>query len=38
MKIKTKLRLGFGFLFVVVIFFGAISLYCMNQISISSKA
>jgi NtrC-family two-component system sensor histidine kinase KinB len=37
MKIKTKLRLGFGFLFVVVIFFGAISLYCMNQISISSK-
>jgi NtrC-family two-component system sensor histidine kinase KinB len=37
MKIKTKLRLGFGFLFVVVIFFGAISLYYINQISISSK-
>jgi NtrC-family two-component system sensor histidine kinase KinB len=37
MKIKTKLRLGFGFLFVVVIFFGAISLYYMNKISISSK-
>ncbi|MET1056106.1 MAG: ATP-binding protein [Pedobacter sp.] len=37
MKIKTKLRLGFGFLFVVVIFFGAISLYCMNEISVSSK-
>lgn len=37
MKIKTKLRLGFGFLFVVVIFFGSISLYYMNKISISSK-
>lgn len=37
MKIKNKLRLGFGFLFVVVIFFGAISLYYMNQISLSSK-
>lgn len=37
MKIKTKLRLGFGFLFVVVICFGAISLYYMNNISISSK-
>ncbi|WP_316812207.1 ATP-binding protein [Pedobacter heparinus] len=37
MKIKTKLRLGFGFLFVVVIFFGAISLYYMNKISVSSK-
>ncbi|MCX2453550.1 ATP-binding protein [Pedobacter sp. PLR] len=37
MKIKTKLRLGFGFLFVVVIFFGAISLFYMNQISLSSK-
>lgn len=37
MKIKTKLRLGFGFLFVVVIFFGAISLYYMNQISQSAK-
>jgi NtrC-family two-component system sensor histidine kinase KinB len=37
MKIKTKLRLGFGFLFVVVIFFGAISLYYMNRISVSSR-
>lgn len=37
MKIKTKLRLGFGFLFVVVIFFGAISLYYINDISKSSK-
>ncbi|WP_316820900.1 ATP-binding protein [Pedobacter gandavensis] len=37
MKIKTKLRLGFGFLFVVVIFFGAVSLFYMDQISLSSK-
>jgi NtrC-family two-component system sensor histidine kinase KinB len=37
MKIKTKLLLGFGFLFVVVIFFGGISLYYMNKISVSSK-
>ncbi|TDQ08196.1 HAMP domain-containing sensor histidine kinase [Pedobacter metabolipauper] len=37
MKIKTKLRLGFGFLFVVVIFFGAICLSYMNDISLSSK-
>lgn len=37
MKIKTKLRFGFGFLFVVVIFFGAISLFYMNEISVSSK-
>jgi signal transduction histidine kinase len=37
MKIKTKLRLGFGFLFTVVIFFGAISLHYMNKISKSSK-
>jgi len=37
MKIKTKLRLGFGFLFVVVLLFGFISLYYMNQISVSAK-
>lgn len=37
MKIKTKLRLGFGFLFVVVLFFGAISLYSLNKISKSAK-
>jgi len=37
MKIKTKLRLGFGFLFVVVIFFGAVSLHYMDKISVSSK-
>lgn len=37
MKIKTKLRLGFGFLFVVIIFFGSVSLYYMSKISASSK-
>lgn len=37
MKIKTKLRLGFGFLFLVVMFFGSMSLYYMNKISVSSK-
>ncbi|SMC85798.1 HAMP domain-containing sensor histidine kinase [Pedobacter africanus] len=37
MKIKTKLRLGFGFLFVVILFFGGISLYYMNEISKRSK-
>jgi len=37
MKIKTKLRLGFGFLFVVVLLFGSISLYYMNKISASAK-
>lgn len=37
MKIKTKLRLGFGFLFLVILFFGGISLYYMNEISIRSK-
>ena len=37
MKIKTKLRLGFGFLFVVVLIFGAISLFYIQQISNSAK-
>ncbi len=37
MKIKTKLRMGFGFLFLVVLFFGAVSLYNMNVISLMSK-
>jgi NtrC-family two-component system sensor histidine kinase KinB len=37
MKIKNKIRLGFGFLFLVVIFFGAISLYNMDRIAASSK-
>ncbi|RYE19247.1 MAG: hypothetical protein EOP51_20285 [Sphingobacteriales bacterium] len=33
MKIKTKLRLGFGFLFVVVLSFGALALFYINEIS-----
>lgn len=37
MKIKNKLRLGFGFLFVVVLFFGAVSLFYINEISESAK-
>ncbi len=37
MKIKTKLRLGFGFLFVVVLFFGAVSLFYIHEISESAK-
>ncbi len=37
MKIKHKLRLGFGILFVVVIFFGALSLFYLNQIANSSR-
>ncbi|SDE68524.1 Signal transduction histidine kinase [Mucilaginibacter pineti] len=37
MKVKNKLRLGFGFLFVVVLFFGAISIFYINQISNSAK-
>ncbi|TKC08082.1 PAS domain-containing protein [Pedobacter polaris] len=36
MKIKTKLRAGFGFLFVIVLGFGLIALFFLN--SISSKA
>ena len=37
MNIKNKLRLGFGFMFVIVITFGGISLYHINQISMRSK-
>lgn len=37
MNIKNKLRLGFGFMFVIVIAFGGISLYHINQISMRSK-
>lgn len=37
MKIKTKLWLGFGFLFIVVLFFGGVSLFYINKISDSSK-
>jgi len=37
MKIKNKLRLGFGFLFVVVLFFGVVSIFYINEISNSAK-
>ena len=37
MNIKNKLRLGFGFLFVIVIAFGGISMYHINEISMRSK-
>lgn len=36
MKLKTKLRLGIGFLFIILILFGAISLYQINRISESA--
>lgn len=36
MKIKNKLRLGFGFLFVVVLFFGATAIYYIQEISASA--
>jgi len=36
MKLKTKLRLGIGFLFMILIAFGAISLYQINRISEST--
>lgn len=37
MKIKTKLRAGFGLLFVIVLIFGGISLYFLSQISSKAK-
>lgn len=37
MKMKTKLRLAFGLLFLVVLSFGGVSLYYMNKIASSSK-
>jgi nitrogen fixation/metabolism regulation signal transduction histidine kinase len=37
MKIKTKLLLGFGLLFVVVVFFGIVSIYYIEDISEYSK-
>lgn len=37
MKIKTKLRLGFGFLFIMVLFFGAFSGFYLKEISENSK-
>ncbi|KLT64378.1 ATP-binding protein [Pedobacter sp. BMA] len=37
MKIKTKLRLGFGFLFLIVLSFGLIALFFLNELSDKSK-
>lgn len=37
MKIKYKLRLGFGFLFLAVLFFGATSLYYIQEIAENAK-
>jgi NtrC-family two-component system sensor histidine kinase KinB len=37
MKVRTKLRLGFGFLFLVVLFFGATALFYIRDISENSK-
>ena len=37
MKVKSKLRLGFGFLFLIVLFFGIVSLFYIYNISDSAK-
>ncbi|WP_293312125.1 HAMP domain-containing sensor histidine kinase [Pedobacter sp. UBA5917] len=37
MKIKTKLRLGFGFLFIIVLSFGLIAVFFLNELSDKSK-
>jgi NtrC-family two-component system sensor histidine kinase KinB len=37
MKIKTKLRLGFGFLFIIVLSFGLLALFFLNELSDKSK-
>ncbi|MCR8558869.1 HAMP domain-containing protein [Mucilaginibacter sp. BJC16-A38] len=37
MKIKNKLRLGFGFLFVIVLFFGVVAIFYIHEISDSAK-
>lgn len=37
MKLKTKLVLGLGFLFVVIVTFGSLSIYYINRLSIDSK-
>jgi NtrC-family two-component system sensor histidine kinase KinB len=38
MKIKNKLRLGFGFLFLIVLSFGILALFYIHEISDSAKA
>src|SRR5690242_40445 len=37
MKIKQKIRLGLGLIFIVVLFFGVISIFFISQLSNSSK-
>ena len=37
MKIRKKLFLGFGLLFIVVLFFGAVSIYYVEEISETAK-
>ena len=37
MKVRTKLRLGFGFLFLVVLFLGATAIFYIRDISESAK-
>lgn len=37
MKIKQKIRLGIGLIFIVILFFGVISIYFISQLSNSSK-
>ena len=37
MKVRTRLRLGFGFLFLVVLFFGSASLFYISDISDNAK-
>jgi two-component system, NtrC family, sensor histidine kinase KinB len=37
MKIKYKIRLGFGLIFIAIIFAGALSIFFINQLSESSK-
>lgn len=37
MKVKNKLRLGFAFLFIVVLFFGAMATFLINQMANSGK-
>lgn len=37
MKVKSKLWLGFGFLFVIVLLFGGVCLFYLNRVADSSK-
>lgn len=37
MRVKQKIRLGLGFVFIVVLFFGVISIFFINRLSDSSK-